>query len=315
MLVFGWQYSIGDPDAGNKEFLEKYVFPTFRGGWYALDLLSFVTPGPAHYASDFEIVKTINERIIKPPTPWEFAGYLGWANVAIVFFAFRRAIHKTAFYFYHLFFFFILSLGSYLHIYGNKLPILLPVRLTEFIPFLSSIRVPGRFIVFVYLFLGIIVAISLQKILQGKKRKNLFLLLLGMLIFFDFFAVCRETTKVYLPEGYHIIQKDLSEFAILDLPQNSWSANTSYMMFQAQHKLPIIAGAISRKFHSTLIDRLEWDNLSKQKKQLEKHHVKYIVFHKNLFPSQKELLLQLPKYQATYPVVFDDSHNIIFRVF
>ena len=112
-------------------------------------------------------------------------------------------------------FFAILTMGPFLHVLGIwtldldqgiKLVIPLPFAVLHYLPFLSNVRVPGRFAVGLIFFGYIVVAILINELLKNKSRKVIiasFLLLLGVFIIdhryqdHDFAAPRDVPNKIY----------------------------------------------------------------------------------------------------------------------
>lgn len=303
------------------------IYPLDRGGHdiFVADAFAFFIPDPYHLLANIKIFKNINQRF--SGFPWEGAVYLGIVNLSIILFTFKRTIKKTARYFWGFFAFLVMAMGTQVNVLGQRIPILLPFSLIKRIPLLLHFRVPSRNIVLVYLFLAIISAFALKYLFdlyKSSKKRNYLLILLCFLIFFDYYSICNKMTKVYLPAGYKAIKSEDDEFGILDLPK-SYIAIHAYMWYQTQHGFPIVQGDICHKIRKSLIDRLEFKDLLKQKKQLQEDNVKYIVIHKKFLSPDSPyyspyyikdyLLIDIKEYTKQYKILYEDGENIIFQVY
>jgi hypothetical protein len=206
-------------------------------------------------------------------------------------------------------------MGSYVHFMGRELPVALPYRLFEVIPFLSQARNPSRFIVFVYLFLGVAVAFALKYLYQSLDRRKVRSLVVGtasVLVFIAFFSICSVTSEVTLPHCYEVIKQDTDRFGILDMP-TSWKGNAAYMMYQTMHEIPIVQGLVPRKVGTSLINNLEFENIEKRKQQLIDSRVKYIVLHKELLGAQTASAIRY--HEQAFERIYSDAGQVVFRVY
>lgn len=139
--------------------------------------------------------------------------------------AFRRKTNS------HLFvsiLFTILLFGPFLKVFNRwmfqleevSVVIPLPFLLLHYIPGLSAIRAPTRFLpAFVFL-AALLVAISGEYILKRYKKKYfLFLSLLFVIFFFDQFYIIPKKAMALLPlTAYQYIKKDTDFFSVLEIP-------------------------------------------------------------------------------------------------
>jgi hypothetical protein len=221
----------------------------------------------------------------------------------------------------------IFAMGASPHFLGRSVPLPMPYRLIQALPFFSQARVPSRIIVYAYLFLAILTAFSLHYFLSGiqaKGRGRMVWAAFFLLVFLDFYAADTAVTPVALPPCYSVIQKDpAGNFGILELPK----ANARYMMYQTMHGIPCVQGYIGRRFEKTLIDKLDTGlkHLDVQKKMLAVGHVKYIVLFKKQLgwdAANPDHVIYLKKrqriedvYAATYEKIFSNDESAVFRVY
>jgi len=242
--------------------------------------------------------------------------YLGIINLTLVLCALKELVKRCLKYLLAFLAFISLSLGVTLRVLGVKTFIAMPYFFLRSIPLLSLARAPIRIIAYGYCFWAILVALALkllyQKIKLQKKWKNLALVLIAILIFFDYFSIIKTKITLEVPAVYGLIKKD-SDFGILNIPVFNKGIG---MFYQTQHKIPIVEGLISQKINTSLADYLELKDIKKQKSQLIAHRVKYIVVHKDLIDvfSQKEMY-HLEEYSKNYRLLYEDDRNILFGVY
>ena len=159
---------------------------------------------------------------------------------------------QIGFWFLSIIFFFLLSLGPFLHILGeiyfgsSGLLIPLPYILLYIVPSLSFIRDPGRFGILLMLSLAVLSGFSLRYIFERVEKKKILLAMISGLILFEFLAVPYPMVETQIPEFYKDISKNKEEFAILEVPIPSFFNSLSrYMYYQTTHEKKIIGGLIS----------------------------------------------------------------------
>jgi hypothetical protein len=137
---------------------------------FVTDLLNFIVPGPFQW---FKTGKTLNIASKFTGNPSEWDGYIGLPFLFILFYTAVRWYKdkNIKFLAYITLVTAILSLGPYLHIYGNLTKVPLPWLLFGSLPLLEHL-LPNIFALYVLLFSGIIIAIFITKMdNQPKKRK------------------------------------------------------------------------------------------------------------------------------------------------
>jgi len=292
---------------------------------YVADFFSFFVPHPYHLFSANSLIQRINNALTG--NNWEKTAYLGIFNLLLIGFAARHIWKQAGKYFLGLLTFMILAMGVAPHFLGRSLPLPMPYRLIQALPFFSQARNPSRIIVYAYLFLAILTAFSLHHFLSGmqsKVRGRMAWAAILLLVFLDFYAADKAVTPVVLPPCYAVIQKDLAgNFGILELPRDS----ARYMMYQTMHGIPSVQGYMGRRFEKTLTDSLVNDlkHLDVQKKMLLANRVKYIVFFKKQLgwaaakPADAKYLQERERiaavYAATYEKIFSNDESVVFKVY
>ena len=160
-------------------------------------------------------------------------------------------------------FFFVLSLGPSLHLFGRRYDITLPYALFNgYLPFFNIMRTPHRFVVFVTLACGMLASYGLSAITGGMAagrkqaeqresrrsnfRSTIFPILIALLLMLELWNIPFASKKVVVPDIYFEIAKEQGEFGVLDLPVNKYRQIATYMMYQTVHEKPIATGLISR---------------------------------------------------------------------
>jgi hypothetical protein len=292
---------------------------------YVADFFGFFTPPPVHLFSANGLVQKINGTFTG--NAWEMAAYLGIVNLLLIGFAARPIWRRAWKYFLGLAAFMVLAMGVSPHFLGRPLPLPLPYRLLQALPFFSQARNPSRIIAYAYLFLGILVALALGHFVSASRTKfrgRMLMAAVFLLVFLDFYAADKAVTPVVLPPCYAVIQKDgAGDFGILELPRDA----ARYMMYQAMHGIPCVQGYMGRRFEKTLTDSLVTGatHLDAQKKMLRTNRVKYIVFFKKRLEwnaadpadvaTAKERERAAAVYAGVYEQVFSDDAAAVFRVY
>jgi len=286
---------------------------------YVVDLPGLLVPHSHHWLAGLHPIAQLNGAYSGFRN--ESAGYLGIVTILFLLASGRVLAKQAARYVLGLLYFVVFALGTDIHFAGWPIPVVLPYAVIQYIPILSEARAPNRAMAYAYLFLGILVAIAFShQVREGFLRNRAWVTaLLALGIFADFWTPCRQTTAVRLPPAYSAIlaQEKTKDFGILDLPRGTWSRRAKYMMYQTLHGFPIVQGYISRKPSPSLVDTLEYGDLSVQRDELRAAQVKYIVIHKRYLARDRGQWNELDPggYALEYQVVFEDTENLALRVY
>jgi hypothetical protein len=279
---------------------------------FVADLAGLFVPSIHHLAAGLGFIKAANASYTG--NAWEAIVYLGIVTVIVVAVAWRHILQRTAKYLIAALAFLVMALGAQPHLLGELLPVVLPDRLVMLVPFLGDARAPSRFAVYGYLFWSVVVVLSLDWILRTSKTRLKSIVLavsiVGLMLL-DYSFMCDKTTAVSAPVCYNVMERGGERYGILDLP-SEYVGVSHYMMYQALHGLPIVQGWASRKLGNSLIDTLEFVDLTKQKQQLIDARVKYIVIHKMFLP-RKGVDSQV--YAQYYQRFYEDDQTIVFEVY
>jgi hypothetical protein len=276
-----------------------------------VDFFGLFVPGSYHWLNSLDLIDSINRSYTS--NPWEIASYLGLISILLVAISFRTIVARHADIMLISFGFLIISFGATLHFGGLVSPVFMPEASFKFLPVLSNVRAPSRFIIYVYLFWSVLVVVALQllaaKVKPGWLRKAVFIVV-PFLLFIDYYSAKVDKTEVMLPPCYELIRKDTDSFAILDLPL-AYDPSCYYMMHQALSDIPTVNGSITRQVGQSLLSRLELNDLSRQKKQLLMNNVKYIVIYKQLPFAEN---LHIDHYRDAYEAFYEDDMNLVLSV-
>ena len=160
-------------------------------------------------------------------------------------------------------FFFVLSLGPSLHLFGQSYNITLPYAFFhEYLPFFSVMRTPYRFAVFVTLAIAAVACYGLDALSgrpgeseggespsKGASRMRGVVLpaIVGSLLMLELWNIPFAAKEVVVPDVYFELAKEEGEFGVLDLPRDKYRKVADYMMYQTVHEKPIAMGLISRR--------------------------------------------------------------------
>ncbi len=301
--------------------LEGHRSEAYQGGGnkYVADLLAYFIPPVQHLFGVF----TTPVYDLFSGNPWEATVYLGLANLALLFWLWRRnrqePIAQLPYILWAMLVFAVLASGNTLHVAGVSIYFLLPNALISELPFFANVRTPSRSIMMVYLFLAVAVAWALQKLWQMRDgRASWVLVAIIGLVLLDFAPVRIEMTPVRCEAGWAAVKADRdTRFGILALP-NDYIGNNYSMTQQACHERPIAQGVVSRQLQKTLADKLEIADMAQQKRQLEAARIKYIAIKPQAgfsFAWRDERDGKRASYDQTYRKIYSDKDFTLYRVY
>jgi hypothetical protein len=288
------------------------------GNIFVADLAGFFAVPPEHLLAG--LTRGLYARF--SGHPWEATVYLGIVNLGVLAWACRHTgFSRNSLMFYVVFgmlAFGVLACGESLHIAGILTHIPLPDAGLDRLPFFANVRTPSRAIVFVYLFLSIGVGYAMTTILrQPHIRTKAAALALSVLIVIDFYPAHLAATQVACPHGLTVLRSDPEQsFGVLNFPWG-YAEENAYMLDQVCHHRPMVDGMTTRDMGNTLLFRLAITDLAKQRAQLARAHVKYILLHKprnGLYVWNPELA-KVAQFRKTYRTVYDGADVTVLRVY
>jgi hypothetical protein len=250
---------------------------------YSADLLAYVIPspfhpwwGPAAAEALRPLAGTLIEKVMFPTYTALALAATGWA-------AARRRGWPVGLWTATAGAFFVLSLGPYLHIGGQRLPVPLPAWLLYQLPVANLTRAPGRFVVIVLLALAVLLAFGLAALLRrgaagseqgagGRGQQSeptttqhvsrftshvsrltfhvalLAVLLLGL----ELWAAPYRLARWDVPGATGTLATLPPETAVFDVPVRPFES--AYMQAQMVHRRPLIGGYLARAPAYPLLD-------------------------------------------------------------
>lgn len=225
-------------------FVSQHLYDPLVGAHdaqsYSLDLLAPFIPG--EHSRYQELTSWYWQNL--PGDHNEQSVYVGITTLVMLFYAIKKHAQFKSIvrlWFVLLSFFFVLSLGPELQIWGWRTSLPLPYALVELtLPFLRLGGVPARMMVMVNLFLGLIFTMGLSQLFPKRGR---------MLMIFIFILLTIE----YLPRPISISSPPLPTYLSIlkDLPHRGIILDTLNepmlsMYYQSIHSLPLAGGSIAR---------------------------------------------------------------------
>jgi hypothetical protein len=246
--------------------------------------------------------------------------FLGWVLIFFVFYTWiKTPRHKAKFWFFSGLFFFVLSLGPALQVFGRSyhfswLPYTI---LYNCLPILKLGRTPCRFSIMVTLCLIVFSGYGLARIfhyppVRSARASELatflrsFLtrrgmpLLVAVLIILEFIVFPTIMIKINIPECYHQMKNAEQNCALLELPTAGKGYSLMFnvrMYYQTCHSKKVVNGYLprpSRGSRDFLENVLSNDytavpgevRLSIDTTALARNNVKYVIVHEAEQPSQ-----------------------------
>src|SRR5262249_30874387 len=151
-------------------------------------------------------------------------------------------------------FFFIFSMGPWLHVAGLNTGLMLPQNLLARVPVISNARIPGRAIVVVMLALSLASGVAIAK-LSGPRRR-IVAAITALVIALGFLPALVQLTETAVPSIYHQLVTASSDDVVCPLPLgvrdgfSSLGAFDQYdLLYQTTHGHPIVGGFSARIPH------------------------------------------------------------------
>ncbi len=254
---------------------------------YAADLAGFIIPHSYHWLKG--AVADLNAKMAG--NAWESAVFLGFIAFPLgLWSAIKSKIKYKKYFIYLALAGLVLSLGDCPVILGKPIGFIkLPGYLFDFIPGLDAIRSPGRFIFLTYLALGVLIAAGSEMIIAAAKAKAVWIarlapVLLGLLLFFDFWSIPFELTRIPIPEFYYRLRQEPSDYSIVNIPFDKITSIERHMFYQTVHHKPLSSGFLAR-FDPDYYTRLMSKPISKS--YFISRKIKYVIIHAEQLPKSE----------------------------
>jgi len=205
--------------------------------------------------------------------------------------------------------FFVFALGTKLKIFGYYFK---NINLPYYYIYntLHILYASGRFSVVIFLSLGILVSISINRIskLMCFKMKMIFYVIIFLLIILEFLVIPYPITHIETSDFYLQLGKDKGDFVIHDLSDREYgwySAGTRHLYYQTIHNKKILTGVSARV---NLLGR-DYAYSDAPLQDLEVLGVKYVIV--SIGDEKIKNILE----EKNYPVVFEDNTIIVYQVY
>lgn len=206
--------------------LSAWSYPAYPGAdRYVADVAAFVVPPPqSTIVPGRAFGSNITEATVFPGYILLVLAALGWRH---------RLWAVTAFVF------FVLSLGSSLHIGGTDTGIPLPFWLISHAPLFDNLRAPSRFTIVMMLSLAMMMALS------WKPRRRFITAVVALVIVVEYLAVPIPLFQDDVHEVYARIALDDSVATVVEIPGIE-QVPAEIMNHQRFHEKPILVGTAAR---------------------------------------------------------------------
>lgn len=279
--------------------------------YYVADLAGLVRPSTYHPLwggpeLDFARPFTSNS--------WESAVFLGYTALVLAGLGLGvKAPHRRRLVI-HLLVFLVLSLGTGLHVLGREVgPQILPYNLIKLIPGLNVARIPARMIIMAQLFLALLAARGLERVLTFRlpglrsARPGLLAGAVLALCFLEFLALPQDHTPVRLPQAYQAVLQDRGT-GVLDLPMDGYKLDRAYMLYQTGHDLPIAGGTLARLISQGLVPRIQKTHPRDLGPLLAKNRISHLVIHKAYFKAPVDRI-----FTPVMEKLYEDETQVVYR--
>ncbi len=218
---------------------------------FSTDLLSVFIPGG--HSRFGNLTYAFWSRL--PGNIHESSVSLGLSVILLMIYVFikrKNLVNKDiGLWYFILLFFFILSLGPVIHIWGREIPyVFMPYSIAQkILPFLSLSGMPVRMMVMVNLTSGVLCALGLGLI---KKIKTFGLWLIGAIViimFVEYLPRALTITGITIPPYVRFLAGEKNNSGVLDMVEDK----NMNLYYQTVHGKPIAFGYISRYPQSVLI--------------------------------------------------------------
>jgi hypothetical protein len=151
-------------------------------------------------------------------------------------------------------FFGLLSLGPFIHVGGINTFIPGPWALLRYVPIVTAVRMPQRFVVVLLIGWALLFALALAHVCDRHPRRRLLLLTaVGLALGFELAPLPRTVYSAHLPAIYSVIREDSRDVRVLELPfgmrdgeRSVGNFNAASQFYQTFHRKRLIGGYLSR---------------------------------------------------------------------
>ena len=278
------------------------------------DVLAWVTPSFLHPLWG-EAVRPIYERFPAPNRP----AFVGYTVLALALLGLRhwwRERRQHGWLVISTLLALVMALGTRLYVNGE---LVIP-DLPWYRPIIGFIRTPVRLNLMLGQCLAILAGFGVAELLRKScvLRHASCVMLLSVLILFEFLAWPFPSTHAYVPPFYHQLAQETGDFAIVEAPLDR-QTDKFYMYWQILHGKSLVNGHVSRPPESAF-DFIEGNALTRAFAHREElrgrdglgtaldalagSNINYVLIHKQFLPP--ELAADWSAALATRPIYEDD---------
>jgi hypothetical protein len=207
---------------------------------YAADLTAYVVPSPKQTVLGSALGRSFGDNLT------EATVFAGWVAPALACAAvlLRKRIAGVSFWLVSSAFFFVLSLGSSLRIFGADSGFPLPFRVLAAAPLLDELRAPSRFAVMVMLGLALTLALAWSHLSRSWRYRGFASAGLAGLLALEYLAL---PTPLFASGAHPVYARIASEEAgtVVEIPGIE-QAPVETMYHQTIHGKPIFVGTAAR---------------------------------------------------------------------
>lgn len=219
-----------------------WTYPPYPGAdRYVADLVGYVVPSPKQTFLGPALGRAFDENVTETTV---FAGYLvvagGLAGLLL-----RRRIQGIGFWLAGAGTFFVLSLGSSLHVLGRDTGIPLPFRLLTSLPLLDDLRAPSRFSILTVLCLAVVLALVWTRLMDSVRLRSLATAAAATLLVAESLALPAPLFSAGMSPVYARIAADPDPVTVVEIPGIE-QAPVETMYHQTVHGKPIFIGTAAR---------------------------------------------------------------------
>jgi len=259
--------------------------------------------------------------------------FLGYTAIILAFYGMMKNWRSTRFWVLVAMVYLALALGPQLRFYNRVYPqVPMPYRLVGDLFFIRVLRMPNRFNVFLGLPFGMLAALGVRALLQGRRfgQKPVLLIgTLGVLILGEYCLVPYRTLRPVVPVWYkQLAAREPDHFAVLDVPMAPRYYDKRYILYQTVHGKPMLEGHVSRlpreaftflnstpflkKLHKSneMVMDSDRESITGQLGPLAEAGVRYIILHK-YFAEPKQL--DAWRDCLTFDPYHEDNDLVVYR--
>jgi hypothetical protein len=208
---------------------------------YVADLFSYLLPSPRQNVLGGLLGRSFDPNLSETTV---FAGYFALALSGFGLYRARR-IRGVSFWLAVAAIFFVLSLGTSLHVLGVDTGLPLPFRLFTALPFLQDLRAPARFSLMTMLALAVIAALVWTHVSAPWRRRALATAAAGAIVVLEYLALPTPLFESGARPLYRELARKNDGLTVVEIPGIE-QAPVETMYHQTFHEKPIFVGTAAR---------------------------------------------------------------------